>query len=273
MAGPETPTVGWRRRLHEIIFESDTTAGKLFDVALIVTIALSVLAIMLESVHGIRVRHGDLLRAVEWTFTVLFTLEYILRLTALRRPIGYAWSFFGVIDLISILPTYVSLFLPGAHVLLVLRIFRLLRLFRIFKLVRYVREAQVLRLALSKSGPKISVFLMTLTGIVITMGALMHVVEGEASGFTSIPVSIYWAIITLTTVGYGDLVPRTPPGQAIAAVVMILGYSVIAVPTGIVSMELAEASRKYASGQSCPSCGSEGHDMDAAFCKRCGAKL
>jgi voltage-gated potassium channel len=269
----ERPTSPWRRRLHEIIFESDTRAGRWFDVSLIWLIVLSIASIMLESVASVRARHGELLRVLEWGFTIVFTVEYLLRLVALRRPRGYALSFFGITDLLSVLPTYLSLLFPGVHVLLVVRIFRLLRLFRIFKLVRYVREARVLQLALSSSRHKISVFLTTLMGIVITMGALMHVIEGEENGFTSIPRSVYWAIITLTTVGYGDLVPRTPLGQALASFVMILGYAVIAVPTGIVSIEIAEASRKYASGQSCPTCGSEGHDIDASYCKRCGGKL
>lgn len=269
-------TSAWGRvqhRLHEVIFESDTRAGRLFDVLLIWAIVLSVLAVMLESMAAVRARWGAVLYGIEWGFTILFTIEYVLRLLALKRPDTYARSFFGLVDLVSVLPTYLSLIVPGAHVLLVLRIFRLLRLFRIFKLVRYLREARVLRQALASSQPKILVFLTTLLGVVVTMGALIHVVEGEENGFTSIPRSVYWAIITLTTVGYGDLVPRTPLGQAIAAVVMILGYSVIAVPTGIVSVEIAEASRRVASGQSCPSCGAEGHDVDAVHCKYCAAKL
>ena len=270
---PDGPWARRQRRLQEIIFESDTRAGRLFDIGLIWVIVASVIAIMLESVESVRARFGGELRYAEWVFTVVFTAEFLLRLLALKRPLAYVRSFFGAIDLLSILPTYLSLVVPGAHVLLVVRIFRLLRLFRIFKLVRYLREAHVLKMALARSQPKIGVFLMTLLGIVVTMGALMHAIEGAEHGFTSIPRSIYWAVVTLTTVGYGDMVPRTIAGQAIASLVMIMGYAIIAVPTGIVSIELAEASRKTVTGQSCPSCSSEGHDLDAIYCKRCAAKL
>jgi voltage-gated potassium channel len=210
---------------------------------------------------------------IEWGFTLLFTAEYLLRLYCHARPWRYAGSFFGIVDLMSILPTYLSLFLPGSQVLVVIRVFRTLRLFRIFKLIRYMREARVLLVALQGSWPKIMVFLVALSGIVITMGTLMYLVEGEDNGFTSIPKGIYWAVITLTTVGYGDLVPGTVAGQTIATVVMILGYSIIAVPTGIVGAEIAQASRTVTEASSCPACGKIGHEADARFCRVCGESL
>ena len=265
---------GRRARLHEIIFESDTRAGRVFDFALIWLILLSVATVILESVRHIREQYGELLYALEWLFTVLFTIEYALRLLSVRRPLGYATSFFGVVDLLAIIPSYLSIFVPGSHYLLVIRILRLLRIFRLLKLAEYLTEAATLRRALRASQRKISVFLSVVVLLVIIIGALMYVVEGEAHGFTSIPVSIYWAVVTLTTVGYGDLSPRTPFGQMVASIVMIIGYGIIAVPTGIVSVELAHAARQQnVSAQACPSCGAEGHDPDALCCKYCGAKL
>jgi voltage-gated potassium channel len=210
---------------------------------------------------------------LEWFFTLLFTVEYVLRLFAHPRPFAYAFSFFGVVDLLSLLPTYVSLLLPGSQALAVIRIFRTLRLFRIFKLIRYMREARVLLVALQNSRPKVIVFLVAVIGIVVSMGALMYLVEGEQYGFTSIPRSIYWAVVTLTTVGYGDVVPRTILGQAIASFTMILGYSIIAVPTGIVGVEVANASRQVSEASACPDCGKPGHDADALHCKYCGGAL
>jgi voltage-gated potassium channel len=207
-------------------------------------------------------------------FTLLFTIEYVLRLLSVRRPLRYATSFFGIIDLLAIIPTYLSIFVPGSQYLLVIRILRLLRVFRLLKLSEYVAEADTLRLALRASRRKISVFISAVVLLVVIIGALMYVIEGEAHGFTSIPISIYWAIVTLTTVGYGDLSPRTAIGQMLASIVMIIGYGIIAVPTGIVTVELAQAARQRGvSRQACPSCGAQGHDLDAHWCKYCGAKL
>ena len=270
----ERPSTKRRARLHEVIFESDTPAGRYFDLALIWLIVLSVATVVLESVREVREQYGKLLYALEWLFTLLFTVEYVLRLLSVRRPLRYARSFFGVIDLLAIIPTYLSVFVPGSHYLLVIRILRLLRVFRLLKLSEYVAEADTLRRALRASSRKISVFISAVVLLVVIIGALMYVIEGEANGFTSIPRSIYWAIVTLTTVGYGDLSPKTSVGQIVASIVMIIGYGIIAVPTGIVSVELAQAVRhKTVSGQSCPSCGVEGHDPDAIWCKYCGAKL
>lgn len=263
----------WRARLHEIIFEADTPAGKAFDLILIVSIVLSVFVVMVESVNHIQQRYGTALRAIEWFFTILFTVEYILRLLCVRRPLGYARSFFGVVDLLAILPTYISLLLPGTHYLLVIRTLRVLRIFRVLKLAQYLGAAQHLLRALYASRQKIAVFLFTVLTLVVIIGALMYVIESEVHGFTSIPRSIYWAIVTLTTVGYGDIAPRTSVGQALAAVVMILGYGIIAVPTGIVTVELQQMSSQPILTQVCPSCAAEGHDFDAVYCKYCGERL
>ena len=270
----EVPPPGWRARLHEIIFEADTRAGRLFDFLLIWLILLSVATVVLESVRQVREQYGDLLYVLEWLFTLLFTFEYVLRLMSVRRPLRYATSFFGVVDLLAIIPTYLSIFVPGSQYLLVIRILRLLRVFRLLKLSEYVSEADTLRRALRASRRKISVFLSAVVLLVVIIGASMYVIEGEEHGFTSIPISIYWAIVTLTTVGYGDLSPRTPFGQILASLVMIIGYGIIAVPTGIVSVELAQAARQQKiTTQSCPACAAEGHDPDAICCKYCGAKL
>ena len=231
----------WRQRIHIIIYEADTPAGKAFDLALLLAILLSVGAVMLDSVARISLRFGAELRVVEWGFTLLFTVEYLLRLVSVGRPLRYVFSFFGLIDLLSIIPTYLSLVYTGAESLLVLRSLRLLRVFRVLKLTRYLSEANVLRDGLRASGPKIIVFLGTVLSLAIIMGTLMYLVEGEENGFTSIPRSMYWAIVTMTTVGYGDIAPKTVGGQALAAMVMILGYSIIAVPTGIISAELGKA--------------------------------
>ncbi len=270
----ERPSTRRRARLHEVIFESDTRAGRYFDHALIWLILLSVATVVLESVREVREQYGDLLYTLEWVFTLLFTVEYFLRLLSVRRPLRYATSFFGVVDLLAIIPTYLSVLVPGSQYLLVIRILRLLRVFRLLKLSEYVTEADTLRLALRASRRKISVFISAVVLLVVIIGALMYVIEGEANGFTSIPVSIYWAIVTLTTVGYGDLSPKTSLGKMLASIVMVIGYGIIAVPTGIVSVELAHAVRQQrVSGQSCPSCAAEGHDPDAIYCKYCGAKL
>ncbi len=262
-----------RERLHEIIFEADTPEGKAFDVGLIAAILASVLVVMLESVPEIHDRWGGLLYAVEWIFTVLFTVEYLLRLYSVRLPWKYATSFFGIVDLLSILPTYLSLFVAGTQSLLVIRALRLLRVFRIFRLVKYSRAGLVIMQAMRSSRPKILVFFIFVVLLVTIIGAVMYLVEGgqEGSQFTSIPRSVYWAIVTLTTVGYGDITPITPLGQFLSAIVMILGYSVIAVPTGIVTAELFQARRTNT--QACRYCAREGHDDDAVFCKYCGARL
>jgi voltage-gated potassium channel len=261
-----------RARLHEVIFEADTPAGRAFDVCLLIAIVVSVIAVMLESVASIRREHGGVLRAVEWTLTVAFTIEYALRLVAVDRPWRYARSFFGLVDLLAVVPTYLALLLPAAQSLMVIRAIRLLRVFRILKLAHFLGEAQQLVQALRASRRKITVFLGGVVTIVVIMGALMYLVEGEEHGFTSIPTSMYWAVVTMTTVGYGDIAPRTALGQLLAAALMILGYAIIAVPTGIVSVELAKTGRAV-SRQACPACGAEGHDVDATHCKYCGAHL
>jgi voltage-gated potassium channel len=264
---------GWRARAHEIIFEADTPEGKAFDVALLACIVASVVTVSLESVASIRAGHGPLLRALEWMFTLLFTVEYVLRLLTVGRPLRYATSFFGIVDLLAIVPTYLSVFVPGAQSLIVIRALRLLRIFRVLKLAHFVGEARMLRAALHASARKIIVFLGAVLTIDLIMGTLMYLVEGESSGFTSIPQGMYWAIVTLTTVGYGDIAPQTVLGKLLASTVMILGYGIIAVPTGIVTVELAHAGRSALTTQACPQCAAEGHDADAAFCKHCGARL
>lgn len=269
----QRPSAAWRRKLHEIIFEADTPMGRAFDIALLWAITLSVLVVALESVARLRAQYGPVLLALEWGFTILFTVEYVCRLISVRRPFRYAASFFGVVDLLAILPTYLSLFVPGSQYLLVIRVLRLLRIFRLLKLVEYLHQADVLVTALRASRFKISVFLLTVLTLNVIIGAVMYVVEGEEHGFTDIPTSIYWAIVTLTTVGYGDISPGTGLGKAIASLVMLVGYGIIAVPTGIVTAELARAAQPTVSNQACPNCGAEGHDTDATFCKYCGAQL
>jgi voltage-gated potassium channel len=263
-----------RRRAYQVIFGHDTPAGRRFDVLLIVAILASVLAVMLESVAPIRAEHGSTLRVVEWVFTIAFTIEYAVRLWSVARPALYARSFFGVIDLLAFMPTYISVLIPGGQVLTVVRILRVLRVFRILKLTQYVGEARLLGQALSASRYKITVFLMTVVGVVVIVGSLMYFIEGAAGGFTSIPRGAYWAIVTLTTVGFGDITPITPLGQFLASLVMIMGYGIIAVPTGIVTVELANAARATAPGApACPACGRRGHESDARHCRHCGARL
>ena len=265
---------GWRGKLHEIIYEADTPKGKIFDVALIIAIALSVGAVMLESVAPVARRIGTFLFVFEWFLTVLFTVEYVLRLVAVKRPLRYVTSFFGIVDLLAIAPSYLSLVFPGTRILLVIRILRVLRVFRVLKLVRHIKAARMLLQALKASRVKISVFLYTVLTCVVILGSLMYVIEGPEHGFTSIPVGIYWAIVTLTTVGFGDITPQTAVGQTLSAVVMIMGYGMIAVPTGIVSVEMAnQAQQEPISTQACPSCSKEGHDSDARHCKYCGHEL
>ena len=269
----ERPNARWRRVLHEIIFEAETPAGRWFDIALIWSIVASVVIVMMESVGSIRAEYGLFLYCAEWFFTGVFTIEYLLRLLSVRQPWRYARSFFGIVDILAILPTYLSIILPGSQYLLTIRSLRLLRIFRVLKLSEYLSEADVLMSALRASRRKISVFLFAVMTAVIIIGSLIYVVEGEEQGFTDIPTSVYWAIVTLTTVGYGDLSPHTPLGKVLASVVMILGYGIIAVPTGIVTAELTSASRKQITTEACPDCSAEGHDVDAIHCKYCGARL
>ncbi len=263
----------WRNKLFEIIFEADTPAGKWFDIVLIICILLSVIVVMLDSVSAIGSKYGRLLYALEWFFTILFTVEYVLRLACVDKPIRYAVSFFGVVDLLAVLPTYMSLVFFGSRYLAVVRVLRVLRIFRVLKLGHHMKEAAVLRKALYASRRKILVFLFAVLTLVVIIGSLIYVIEGKESGFTSIPRSIYWAIVTLTTVGYGDISPQTGPGQFLAAIVMILGYSIIAVPTGIVTVELSQVRKEQPNTQACPNCSAEGHDADAEYCKFCGTKL
>jgi voltage-gated potassium channel len=263
----------WRKILFEIIFEAETPAGKWFDIALIICILLSVLTIMLDSVSSVRARCGRLLYAAEWFFTILFTVEYILRLLCVKKPTRYAVSFFGIVDLLAILPTYTSILFFGSRHLSVVRVLRVLRIFRVLKLGHHTKEAALLKKALYASRRKILVFLFVVLTLVVIIGSVIYIIEGEENGFTSIPRSVYWAVVTLTTVGYGDISPTTGPGQFLAAIVMILGYSIIAVPTGIVTVELSQAYTAKTTSQACPDCSAEGHDRDAKYCKFCGAKL
>lgn len=270
------PSDSWgplRRRLYVIIFEADTPGGKLFDILLLWAILLSVVVVLVESVGEFSSHWGRELRVFEWLLTGLFTLEYAARLFCHKRPLRYIFSFFGLVDLLSIIPTYLSLYVAGSHSLLVIRGLRLLRVFRIFKLGRYTGEARVLINALKASRPKITVFLGVVLILVLIMGAVMYLVEGEEAGFTSIPRSIYWAIVTMTTVGYGDLVPQSDLGQFLASLVMICGYAVLAVPTGIVSVELANAENLNINKINCPSCSKDGHQWEACYCLYCGADL
>ena len=264
---------GWRSTLYTVIFESDTAAGKWFDVILIINIVLSVIAVMLDSVHSLNAVHGESLYLIEWFFTILFTIEYVFRLLCIGKPSSYARSFFGVVDLLAVLPTYLSLFIPGSQYLITLRILRILRVFRVLKLVQYSIEAQVFLNALTASRRKITVFLFAVLTLVIIFGSLMYLIEGEENGFTSIPRSVYWAIVTMTTVGYGDISPKTNAGQVLAAVIMIMGYGIIAVPTGIVTVELSKAKKGTRYHVVCPDCSSEDHSPDARHCKDCGTKL
>ena len=268
----ESRRAAWRDRLEQIIVGVDTPAGRAFDMVLLVLILLSVAVVLLESVPALRREHASTLRLAEWSFTVLFTVEYVLRLVCTRNPLRYASSFLGIIDLLAVVPAYLSLISSGTQSLAVIRALRLLRAFRVLKLTHYVGEGRTLLRALRASRPKITVFLVTVVIIVVIVGALMYLIEGEARGFTSIPLSMYWAIVTLTTVGYGDLAPTTVPGRMLASLLMILGYGIIAVPTGIVSAELARAGVD-AAGRNCSDCGAIIHDPDARHCKHCGGRL
>jgi voltage-gated potassium channel len=264
----------WQHRLHEIIYESNTTAGKLFDISLLVLIITSILVVTMDSIGRLHVLYGNLFQSMEWTFTALFTIEYILRLICIRKPWKYVFSFLGLIDLLAIIPSYLSIFFAGAQSLLVFRALRLMRVFRIFKLSHFLSEMQFLGIAIRGSARKISIFMLVVVFLVIILGSIMYLVERGQNGFTSIPDSIYWAIVTITTVGYGDISPATSLGKFVASLIMLIGYGIIAVPTGIVTTEMAAAMRKKdQQAEACLNCGREGHDADARFCKYCGAKL
>lgn len=269
------PASGWRRRVFNIVFESDTRAGRIFDVILIAAILLSVAAVLADSVERIALRHGALLTALEWIFTVLFTLEYIARLSCVERPMRYARSFYGIVDLIAILPTYLAVFVPEAALLIDVRILRLMRILRIFKLTAYLTEYDLLANAMAASRRKIMVFLSIVVMVVLIIGTLMYVIEGPKHGFTSIPFAIYWAISTISTVGYGDVVPRTDLGRALASFMMLIGWGILAVPTGIVTAEMTAQQFRGRRFQQmrCGECGSADHEDDAGYCRICGAKL
>ncbi len=262
----------WQVKLHEVIFEADTKAGKWFDIILLWAILLSVAAVMLESVESINNIYGEELRVIEWVFTFIFSLEYIARLLCVGKPLKYALSFYGIIDFVSIVPTFIGIFVSGTHTLSVIRSIRLLRVFRILKLAQFISEANVLIKALKASRAKILVFLFAVLSLTFILGTVMYLIESPEAGFTSIPISIYWAIVTLTTVGYGDIAPQTVLGQTLASLIMIIGYAIIAVPTGIVGAAMVKPIART-NTQSCPQCSKEGHADDAKHCKFCGSKL
>ena len=266
-------STGLRRRAYHIIFHHDTRAGKAFEVVLLALIVLSVVTVLIESIRPIQQRYGNTLWALEWFFTIVFSIEYVLRLIGVRMPLLYARSFYGVIDLLVILPTYLSLFIPGTQSLTVVRALRLLRVFRVFKLIHYAGEATYLVHAMQASRRKITVFVFSVSMIVLIVGSFMYLIEGPANGFTSIPISCYWSIVTLTTVGYGDIVPQTAVGRALASVLMLTGYGIIAVSTGIVAAEFVAMERRGRFARSCPECKRVDHDADAPFCKHCGQTL
>ena len=261
----------FRRRMYHVIFEAESGPGRWFDVSLILAILVSVAVVMLDSVAAYRESHGSLLWTLEWILTVIFTVEYVLRLSCVNSPRRYALSFFGIIDLLAILPTFIALALPAAKYLLVVRILRILRVFRVLKLATYVQESNQLSRALWASRRKIVVFLFAIFTIVIVLGSLMYLIEGEEHGFSSIPRGVYWAVVTLTTVGYGDIAPQTPQGQAVATIVMVMGYGIIAVPTGIVTAELTSGASK--GDRPCPACSSRRSPIESKYCCDCGAPL
>ena len=273
----DKPPDGWRLRWYTIIFEADTRAGRLFDLSLMVVILLSIAVVMADSVQSVHLAHGRVLTGAEWLFTLLFTAEYIARLLCVRKPLRYATSFFGIIDLVAVLPTYLALFFPELYALIDVRVLRLLRVFRVFKLAAYVAESQFLGRAMAASGRKILVFLSAVVMAVLVMGTVMYVVEGPGNGFTNIPTSVYWAISTVTTVGFGDITPRTDLGRLITSFMMLMGWGILAVPTGIVTAEMAAQRRMQVSQapttRTCHECLTEGHAADANFCLNCGARL
>ena len=258
-------------KLYEVIFEADTKPGKLFDIFLLIFIVISIFAVMLESVASIHSNYGFHLVLIEWIITIIFTIEYILRIWVVKKSWNYIFSFYGIIDLLAILPAFLGLIFIGTHGLMVFRVLRLLRIFRVFKLTRYINAGSIIIEALKESRTKISVFLFGVLTIVTILGTLMYMIEGEQNGFVSIPKSIYWAIVTMTTVGYGDITPLTTLGQLLASFMMILGYAIIAVPTGIITVEMVK--KRNLTTQVCPNCIREGHEKDAEFCKYCGTKL
>lgn len=264
----------WKERLHEIIYEADTKEGKLFDIILLVAIIASIVLVMLESIQSIDSKYHDLLNIGEWIITILFTIEYILRIISIKKPLGYIFSFYGIIDLLSTIPKYLSFIVVGSQNLIALRALRLLRVFRILKLTRYVGASNRLIVALKASRAKIAVFLFFIVILCTILGTVMYIVEGEANGFTNIPKSIYWAIVTLTTVGFGDITPQTPLGQLIASAIMILGYAIIAIPTGIVSSEMTKSNQELQENtQVCTNCSKDYHKEKAKFCFHCGSLL
>lgn len=277
----EKPHSGWKHKLHEVIYEADTPAGKLFDIVLFVLIILSVILVMLESVDEIDQEHHRVLLTLEWIITIFFSLEYIARIISIKKPWKYIFSFYGIIDFVSTIPLYLSYILAGSQVLLAVRAFRLLRVFRILKLVKFIGEASQLQAALKASRTKIAVFIYVVLILSVILGTLMYLIEGDEAGFTSIPTSIYWTIVTLTTVGYGDIAPQTPLGQFLATVIMILGYGIIAVPTGIVTSEFSRSKKEgensghtvHVNTQACPNCSAEGHQDNATHCYNCGHLL
>jgi voltage-gated potassium channel len=261
-----------KEQLYKIIFETDTRLGKVFNEVLLCVIVLSVVLVMLESVDSIYAKSRALLKTLEWVITIIFTVEYGVRIFVARRPLRYVFSFYGIIDLLAVIPTYIGLFIVGSHSLIVIRMLRLLRIFRILKLTRYTQAGRIIAQAMWASREKILVFVLFVVIIAVIMGTIIYLVEGAASGFTSIPISMYWAIVTLTTVGYGDISPVTPLGRFIASCIMIMGYAIIAVPTGIVTAEMMKATGQKNTHR-CPQCLFESHDDDAVFCKKCGAKI
>jgi len=264
----------WRARLHEIIYESNTTAGKAFDVSLLILIIASIFIVMLDSINKWHLHYGHFFLTLEWIFTFLFTIEYLLRLISIKKPLSYIVSFLGIVDLLAIIPSYLSIFFVGAHSLLVFRALRLLRVFRIFKLTHFLSEMQFLGSAVKGSLRKITIFMFIVLSLVIILGSIMYMIEKGQNGFSSIPDSIYWAIVTITTVGYGDISPATPLGKFVASIIMLMGYGIIAVPTGIVTTEMAlAAKKKEQKNEVCPRCGKGGHDADAKYCKNCGEAL
>ena len=268
------PKKDWKIRLHEIIYEAETKEGKLFDVILLIFILLSVFLVMLESVQSINEKYYALLNISEWIITILFSIEYILRIVSVKKPLSYIFSFYGIIDLLSTIPKYLSFIMVGSHNLIALRALRLLRVFRILKLTRYIGASNNLVLAMKASKTKIAVFLYFVIILCVNLETIMYIIEGSDNGFTNIPKSIYWAIVTLTTVGFGDITPQTPFGQFIASIIMILGYAIIAIPTGIVSSEMTKKNQILEENtEVCPNCAIEHHKENAKYCYRCGSKL
>ena len=264
----------FRTKLHEIIFEADTPAGKLFDIILLVAILLSVVLVILSSEVSLLKQYGAFFYYSEWILTILFTIEYFLRIYTVDKPLKYIFSFYGIIDFIAVIPTYLAVFMTGSHFLVIIRVLRLMRVFRVLKLARYVKAGYTLTTALKNSRGKIIVFLEAVVMIVIIIGSLMYLIEGPENGFNSILVSIYWAIVTITTVGYGDIAPQTVLGQSVAALLMIVGYAIIAVPTGIITAEVSSVKKKTRlNTQVCQSCLFDENDDDAVYCKKCGSKL